>query len=169
MCYTATKYHLRCSHYGKTAISGERCIRAASQTGLSQGCWDTIDLGLESVDTLCPKCVNTTMLTPVPEVPLIGPASLEQPSLITMRSSSDKSGGLNSRPSNTRLGSVCSDASVSTNESLNRMESTSNVSASTSDSSRGSGSPSSLHWRSFGGSEVSIWFKRSVKGASAGA
>jgi len=169
MCYTATKYHLRCSHYGTPAISGERCIRAASQTGLSQGCWDTIDLGLESVGTLCHKCVKTTMLTPVPEAPLIGPASLERPSLITMCSSSDKSGGLSSRPSSARLGSMCSDASVSTNESLSRMESTSNVSASASDSLMGSGSPSSLHWRSFGASEVSIRFKRSVKGASAGA
>lgn len=58
MCYIFTPYHARCGCWGKPTFSGEPCIRATSQPGLSRGCWDTNDLGVETVDTMCAKCLR---------------------------------------------------------------------------------------------------------------
>lgn len=58
MCYISTQYYLLCGCYGKQAISGDPCIRATTQAGLSNGCWDKIDLGVESVNAACPSCVR---------------------------------------------------------------------------------------------------------------
>ncbi|KAF2169984.1 hypothetical protein M409DRAFT_51764 [Zasmidium cellare ATCC 36951] len=56
MCYKETPYH-KCGHYGKARfVGGEPCIRATSQSGLSQGCWDVVDYGITSVNTLCSQC-----------------------------------------------------------------------------------------------------------------
>ncbi|KAK3686274.1 hypothetical protein LTR37_019997 [Vermiconidia calcicola] len=58
MCYIFTPYHARCGCWGKSTFSGEPCIRATSQPGLTRGCWDTNDLGVETVDTMCAKCLR---------------------------------------------------------------------------------------------------------------
>lgn len=56
MCYKETPYY-GCGHYGKPKfVGGEPCIRATTQPGLSQGCWDVVDLGIASVNTLCSTC-----------------------------------------------------------------------------------------------------------------
>jgi len=63
MCYTATVYHLACGHYN--AVVKDACIRANSQAGLSKGCFDTVDLGIESVGSRCRTCErNDAGLTP---------------------------------------------------------------------------------------------------------
>lgn len=58
MCYIFTPYYARCGCWGKSTFSGEPCIRATSQPGLTRGCWDTNDLGVETVETMCAKCLR---------------------------------------------------------------------------------------------------------------
>lgn len=56
MCYKETPYH-GCGHYGKRRfVGGEPCVRATTQAGQSQGCWDVVDMGITNVATLCIKC-----------------------------------------------------------------------------------------------------------------
>lgn len=55
MCYLHTLYHA-CGCYGRKTIYGEPCIRAVMGAGLSNGCWDTIDMGVDNDDKPCPRC-----------------------------------------------------------------------------------------------------------------
>lgn len=58
MCYKETPYHGKCGCYGKPQFVGEPCIRAAVNKALqSTGCWDVVDLGIKSTNTLCQGCV----------------------------------------------------------------------------------------------------------------
>lgn len=60
MCYKETPYH-GCGHYGKPRfVRGEPCIRATSQSSLSNGCWNVVDMGIANVKTLCSKCFSST-------------------------------------------------------------------------------------------------------------
>ncbi len=56
MCYISTPYHSQCGCYGKPMPMDGGCIRATSQPGLSGGCWDKVDMGIENVNSLCRKC-----------------------------------------------------------------------------------------------------------------
>ena len=60
MCSISTTYHSLCGCYGKPTVAGELCIRALSQPGLSRGCWDKMDLGIETVETACPTCMRAS-------------------------------------------------------------------------------------------------------------
>lgn len=54
MCYRTTLYHVRCGCYAKPSL--DLCIRATSSPGLtSTGCWDVVDLGVESSQTMCAR------------------------------------------------------------------------------------------------------------------
>ncbi|KAK5130287.1 hypothetical protein LTR08_002247 [Meristemomyces frigidus] len=62
-----TLYHAPCTHWGvKPTLVGPPCIRAATQSGHSAGCDDTTDIGVDTVDTLCPACTRKfhQLLTP---------------------------------------------------------------------------------------------------------
>lgn len=56
MCYRTTYYYMVCTCYTAPQIIGEPCIRATSQKGLSRGCWDSVDMGVESINARCPAC-----------------------------------------------------------------------------------------------------------------
>lgn len=62
MCYTHTLYHTQCGCYSKPQFfDGSPCIRATSQLGLStHGCWDVVDMGIDSVDTMCSLCASAS-------------------------------------------------------------------------------------------------------------
>lgn len=64
MCYTQTLYHSPCSHYSRPQLLHGGCVRATSSSGMSRGCWDTVDLGLETSHTLCARCAKRNSLTP---------------------------------------------------------------------------------------------------------
>lgn len=57
MCYASTTYYLTCGCYRKRMPVGEPCGRVStSQSGHSSGCWDKVDMGVESVNGICPRC-----------------------------------------------------------------------------------------------------------------
>ena len=68
MCYIATPYYLHCGCYGRATLLGEACIRATASRGLSSGCWDRIDMGVESVNRMCPKCQRSSRMMDVPSM-----------------------------------------------------------------------------------------------------
>lgn len=57
MCYKETPYHGKCGCYGRPQFVGEPCIRVAVDASLrSTGCWDVLDLGVKSTNTMCRRC-----------------------------------------------------------------------------------------------------------------
>lgn len=165
MCYTTTQYHTPCGHYGNKLIYGEPCIRATANHGhKSRGCWDSVDMGIEDVASMCPKC--TKRLMPSPSIsgistPLGSPGSSlsltrAKSSLLSVgrANQSDyfddvKADGLERVGSSVSLSSVASVDSAASPRSAKQYE---------------SGSEDvellNLHWRTFGGSEASVGFKR---------
>jgi hypothetical protein len=58
MCGIHTIYHTLCGCYSKPKIYGEPCIRAVKGAGLSNGCWHKDDLGVDSEDSVCRRCLS---------------------------------------------------------------------------------------------------------------
>lgn len=58
MCGIHTIYHTLCGCYGKPQIYGAPCIRAIKGAGLSNGCWDRQDLGVDSEESVCRRCLG---------------------------------------------------------------------------------------------------------------
>lgn len=57
MCYKETLYYGKCGCYSKPQFVGQPCIRVEVDTNLrSTGCWDVIDMGVQSLNTMCSKC-----------------------------------------------------------------------------------------------------------------
>jgi len=69
MCNLITYYHTKCQCYGTPTVDGEPCIRAQTAVGCSK-CWNTIDLGVQSVCSWCPKCAKEFRPGSVVELPL---------------------------------------------------------------------------------------------------
>lgn len=163
MCYTTTAYHTRCQHYGTPLVHGEPCIRALTATGhKSRGCWDATDLGVESVGSLCPGCAK---------VLLLGDPGSATPTPCTSGSESEDyfgivDGGLQGVKkvgSESSLSSMGSTSSIDSGSSSSISTRTSPSSSTTTRSTGGKNlQPPNLHWRTFGGSQVSIRFKRNV-------
>lgn len=153
MCYTNTLYHTACGCWGRPALHGEPCIRATTQLGYTAGCDDTIDLGVETVGTMCAKCRKAEAMLP------LTPPSESGALTPGLENSDGYFGGLKKVDSGASLASMDSErSSVSTGSTLS--------------SSDGIGGPVSvtaqtllspnLHWRTFGGSAASAKFKRNV-------
>jgi len=177
MCYTITKYHTVCHCFGKTIIAGEPCIRALASS-LSR-CWDTTDLGIENEASLCPRCAKGMSLSPE----LLSDHD-NHPQLSRMSSHTSVSSHASSAPgvellekmkrvtSNMSLSSMASEkhhASPKPRDEdstgdLERMAfclpDASTAPASNSTPGRKVWTPENLHWRTFGGSEASVKFKR---------
>jgi hypothetical protein len=140
-------------------------------------------MGIETVDTLCGKCRKATLLTPIPEVPLLGPGSEERPGMIKMVSSASSISSMGSVGSMGAQGVAGgkggeqgarsgSDASVCCRESeesegssrVERVGSSSSTSSKEENKEkcfpeRVAGRPVNLRWRSFGGVGVDVRFK----------
>jgi len=188
MCSKSEKYHQVCQHYGKPTASGEPCIRAT--VAGTKLCWDTIDLGVESVRSLCPKCAKESLLhaAAVTREPLSRSTSFSSDISGTSTASSCEEAMLDEimrvRSNASLLSTTMSDGSTTSNPSndgreheaqsrdaaAHDLEMDAFVSAilgsqaETKDNSRPMivVSPPNLHWRTFGGSEVSVRFKRGV-------
>lgn len=170
MCYTTTQYHTACQHYGAPLVHGKPCIRALTASGhKSRGCWDATDLGVESVGSLCPGCAKALLGSPSPCPSGFSSSSL----LLTSGSSSEAAGdyfglqgGLQKVGSQTSLSSMGSSAfsvNSSTRSSSSFGASVSTTKTTTMTRSGGRNlEPPNLHWRTFGGSQVSVRFKRCV-------
>lgn len=166
MCYTTTQYHTPCQHYGTPLVHGEPCIRALTASGhRSRGCWDATDLGVESVGSLCPGCAKALLGSPTPTLS----SSSSSSSLTPAESESDSEAGdyfslqgvkkVGSETSLSSMGSSSSSISTSTSSSSGASSSTTTT---TTRSGGKSLEPPNLHWRTFGGSQVSVRFKRCV-------
>ncbi|GAB1734501.1 hypothetical protein NU195Hw_Modified_617t1 [Hortaea werneckii] len=174
MCYTTTQYHTRCQHYGTPLVHGEPCIRALTATGhKSRGCWDATDLGVKSVGSLCPGCAK---------VMLVGGTGSATPTPLTSESGSESESGdyfstggaglqgvkkVGSESSLSSMGSrspsLNASSSSSSSTSIATSTSSSSVSSMATESTGGKNlEPPNLHWRTFGGSQVSVRFKRNV-------
>ncbi|KAK0945193.1 hypothetical protein LTR29_003285 [Friedmanniomyces endolithicus] len=184
MCYTITKYHTICHCFGKTIIAGEPCIRALASS-LSR-CWDTTDLGIENEASLCPRCAKGISLSPE----LVGdhdhnPQLSRMSSHTSVSSQGSSAPGVELLEKMKRVTSNMSLSSMA-NERYHTSPNPSGEgnsgqgremgdlermafclpgadTASASDSSptgQKSWNPENLHWRTFGGSEASVKFKR---------
>ena len=152
MCNIHTLYHACCQHYGLLTVSGPLCIRAASQPGHSRGCDYPTNLGIETVETLCPACVRkfNAALTPAFNTPASSLAAIVGMS----RSASAGSGdSVTPPPSPLIRGEVGGSASPPFFPAA----------AAAAASAAGATTMPNLHWRSFGGSEASVRFKRDVR------
>jgi len=184
MCYTITKYHTVCHCFGKTVIAGEPCIRALASS-LSR-CWDTNDLGIENEASLCPRCAKGILFSPE----LLGdhdhnPQLSRMSSHTSISSHGSSAPGvelleqMKRVTSNMSLSSMTSERAHATPESssgensgrglelcdLERMafslpEADTAPASESSPTAQKSCNPENLHWRTFGGSEASVKFKR---------
>ena len=168
MCYTQTPYHSLCSHYGKPVISGEPCIRAVSSPGhTSRGCWDSTDLGVETVETLCAKCQKELLLTPTSSGTSSISSGASIPSLLLSPPSSGP-GPLLTPLSRTASGYFVGPKKSEGSQSVSSMSSEGSSSI-TDVTSVGRAKEKlldeapNLHWRTFGGSNASLRFKRNAK------
>ncbi|KAK0338249.1 hypothetical protein LTR91_015159 [Friedmanniomyces endolithicus] len=184
MCYTITKYHTVCHCFGKTIIAGEPCIRALASS-LSR-CWDTTDLGIENEASLCPRCAKCISLSPELLADHDHNPQLSRMSSHTSVSSQGSSAPgvellekMKRVTSNMSLSSMASERAHASPKASNgensgrglelcdleRMafclpEANTASASKFSQTGQKSWNPENLHWRTFGGSEASVKFKR---------
>ncbi|KAK3651500.1 hypothetical protein LTR56_005642 [Elasticomyces elasticus] len=166
MCNKTTNYFSGCQHYRPIF---ELCIRATS-AGLSKGCWDTTDLGVETLTGFCSRCTKSFL--PSLEIPNHDPLSRTSSNASSFSSGSSMPGvemleGIRRARSNMSLSSMTSESSsVATpdhgvGDGLFDLEKEAfRVGEKEDRSSKKVVKPPNLHWRTYGGSAASVRFKR---------
>ncbi|KAK3666073.1 hypothetical protein LTR22_003076 [Elasticomyces elasticus] len=166
MCNKTTNYFSGCQHYRPTF---ELCIRATS-AGSSKGCWDTTDLGVETLTGFCSRCTKSFL--PNLDIPDDDSLSRTSSNASSFSSRSSMPGvemleGIRRARSNMSLSSMTSESSSVTTldhavgDGLFDLEKEAFcVSGKGDRSSTKRVQPPNLHWRTYGGSAVSVRFKR---------